>query len=225
MLLLLAVAGPALAAEPASEEITVYGDPEVEQAREKLIGEIVGLGYDQVREKHGRDVYVHGDNWRGKVVLFDDGRVATRRTGPAVELPKWWEIPGCVPKPTNCLKAGAWLVSDRRWAGIERGVVTQTTTAQVELGDRVADAFVRRKIELLPDQLAALWERGEPLRPGDPPLVTMEARRTAILTYWRTRTDTVWGRDVQDAVEGFARAVVMTSDHPFTAEEFASMVR
>src|SRR5688572_18965310 len=105
MLLLLAVAAPAFPAEPASEESTVYGDPKVEQAREKLAGEIVALGYDHTRERDDRVVYVHGDNWKGKVVLFDDGRVETRRTGPAVEPPRGsWPL--CVRWITHCLKAG-----------------------------------------------------------------------------------------------------------------------
>ena len=219
MLLLLTLAGRAVGAEPASEEITVYGDPLVEQAREKLVGEILGLGYDhEVRHRDGRDVYVHAANWRGKVVLYEDGRVTTKRTGPALEPPKGtWPL--CVTQPTHCLKAGAWLVSDRKWAGIERGVEAGTVDAQVELGDRVADAAVQRKVARLPDHLAELWEHGVPLREGDPPLATMESRRAAIFDYWRTRTNTVWGREVQDAVEAFVRAEVMTSDHPYTEDE------
>ncbi len=189
MLVLLAVAVRAVGAEPASEEITVYGDPLVEQAREKLVGEILGLGYDfRIKHKDGRDVYVHDDNWRGKVVLYDDGRVATKPTGPALEPPKGtWPL--CVTQPTLCLKAGA---------------------------------AVQRKVARLPDQFAALWDRGVPLREGAPPLSTMESRRAAIFEFWRTRTKTVWGREVQDAVESFVRAEVMTSDHPYTAEELTA---
>src|SRR5262245_10982736 len=206
MLLLLAVAAPAVGAEPAGEEITVYGDRLVVEARKKLVEDILALGYDdKIREKSDRVVYVHGENWRGKVVLYDDGRVATKRTGPAVEPPKGtWPL--CVTQPTHCLKGGAWLVSDRKWAGIVRGVESSTTDAQVELGDRVADAAVHVKVAHLPDQLAALWEQGVPLHEGDPPLATMEARRAAIYEYWRTRTNTVWGHEVQDAVESFVRA-------------------
>ena len=87
-------------------------------------------------------------------------------------------------------------------------------------GDKIADLATTRKVDSLPDRLTALWEEGVPLS-GDPTvrIETPAERRAVIYEYWRTRTDTEWGDTVRQAVASFCRAVVQTSDAPFTPAE------
>jgi hypothetical protein len=221
----LLLAAAAFATEPvADEEITIYGDPLVEQTRDALVSDIVGLGYgDRVRHRDGRTVYFHEDHWRGKVVLTDDGRVSAKRTGPRLTFESPSQALLCVTQPSLCIKTGAWIVADRKWGNLEDTLSRSTAVSQVAFGDRVADASVRRTVDALPDRLTALWEHGTPLVPGAPILATMDERKAAILAYYRSRTDTVWGDQVRDAVAAFVRAVVMTSDDPFEPEEMAAM--
>jgi hypothetical protein len=219
------LASVALGADPpVAEEITVYGDPEVEAARQQLIGDITGLGYDKrIRHKNGRTVYFHDDHWRGKVVLYDDGRFWAKRTGPRIYLPPHALF--CVTRPTECLKAGAWLVSDRRWGNVEDTLASSTADSEVALGDRIADASVKRTVADLPERLTALWEAGTPLTPGAPVLATKAERRAAIFAYYDSRTDTVWGDEVRGAVGSFVRGVVMQSEDPYTGDELAAFER
>lgn len=212
---------------PASEEVTVWGDPAVQAAREALIGELTGLGYRKLKERDGRLVLVHEQGWKGKVVLYDDGRLATKRTGPAFkELEpiggtRIRPYPLCVIAPTACVSAGAWVVSERKWRHVEDEVARATAAEVGALSDRMADAALSDTLDALPARLEALWERGEPLD-GGPPLPTPEARRAALLAFWESRTDTAWGRQVREAVEGFARGVIQPSGHPFTEAELAA---
>jgi len=221
--LLLASAATA-SGEPVSEEITVYGDPEVEAARQQLVGDITGLGYDKrIRNKNGRTVYFHQDHWRGKVVLYDDGRVWAKRTGPRFYLPPHALF--CVTRPTECFKAGAWIVSDRKWGAIEDTLARTTADSELALGDRIADASVRRTVDALPERLTALWEQGTPLTEGAPILATKAERRDAILAYYASRTDTVWGDQVREATAAFVRGVIMPSEDPYTGDELAAFDR
>lgn len=202
---------------PVHEEITVYGDPLVELAREALVSDITDLGYDKAHDHDGKTVFFHADHWRGKVVLYDDGRVMAKRTGPKVYLPPHFLL--CVTQPTLCLKAGAWVVSDRKWGNIEDTLASHTASSEVALGDRIADAAVNQKVDALPDLLTALWEEGVPLGADQHVLATKAERRKAIYDYWKSRTHTVWGDEVRGAVEGFVHAVVITSDDPYTEAE------
>ena len=66
--------------------------------------------------------------------------------------------------------------------------------------------------------LQKLWDEGLPLE-GEAVLATHSERRAAIYAFWSTRTDTPHGEAVRQAVEGFVRGVVQTSEHPFPADE------
>lgn len=224
LLSVLAFAAP----EPeASEEITVWGDPAVQQARDAVIGELDALGYRKLKERADRLVLINEQRWKGKVVLYDDGRLSTRRTGPAFKQlepiagTRIRPYPLCVISPTSCVWAGAWVVSERKWRHIEDEVSRETAVEIVALNDRMADAALSDTLDALPDRLEALWDRGVPIT-GTEPLPTPEARRAALLAYWESRTDTVWGRQVQAVVEGFVRGVVQSGEHPFTDAELAA---
>jgi hypothetical protein len=222
-----AVADPAV--DDADEEITVWGDA-VDRAKDAVVAEITGLGYTDVRKRDGRTVFLADKGWKGKVVFFDDGRLATRRRGLSVkELEpiggtRIRPYPLCLIAPTACIDAGSWYVANARWRQNEDAVARATSHELVTLGDRIADASLAESLELLPDRLERLWRDGAPLD-GDQILPTFQARRAALLTYWDTRTETLWGRQVREAVAAFVRAEVQFGDHPYTADEQAAFER
>lgn len=211
-------------ASEAGEEITVWAE-QVARAREAVIGEIERLGYTRnVRERDDRLVFIHEQGWKGKVVLYDDGRIATKRTGPSGR--EMEPIAGtrvrpyflCLIGPTACVRAGAFLVSDRRWMQIEDEVIRETAAETSALGDRIADQALAGTLAEIPDRLYALWSEGRPLEGADP-LPSYEARRAAALQYWDSRTETEWGLQVREAVAAFIRGEIEASEHPYTDAE------
>lgn len=223
------VVAAALAQTPeqeVAEEITVWGQ-RIEAARAEVEASIVDLGYDRVKDRDGRTVFRGPENWKGKVVLTDEGLLQVRRTGPrGKELPpiggtRIRPYPLCVVAPTACLSMGAWAVSDLRWAQVENRVVDHTAAPLVRLNDAMADAALAERMEELPDQLDRQWAEGISLL-GGPPLPTLAERRAELLEFWDTRTETAWGQEVRDAVAAFVRGVVQASEAPFTPEEMAT---
>ena len=100
-----------------------------------------------------------------------------------------------------------------------KGAAVDSTAAEVEQWTaRIADLAIDRKLEDLNIALTALWEEGRPLEGGDA-LPSPQSRREALLAYWDSRTETVWGLRVREAVAGFIRGEVQYSDHPFTEAE------
>jgi hypothetical protein len=216
---------PAPAPGLASEEITVWGDA-VERAHQVIVDQIVDLGYGRVKRRGDRLVFKQDMGWKGKVVLYDDGRLETLRRG--LSWRKVDPIPGtrirpyflCAIQPTYCVDFGGTMLSDRRWGQVEDRVARGTASALVAFGDRVADASVAEQLETLPDRFDALWRDGVPLTGApDARLATFQERRAALLVYWDSRTETPWGMQVREAVAAFVRAEVQASDHPFTPTE------
>lgn len=206
-----------------AEEITVWGDA-VDRAKDAVVHEITELGYTKVRKRDERTVFLAEDGWKGKVVFWDDGRIATRRRGlsgkemPVIPGTRIRPYPLCLIQPTACISAGSWYVTPAKWRQNEDAVARATSDELVTLGDRIADASLADAMATLPDRLERLWGDGIPLD-GPQPLPTFPARRAALLAYWDTRTETDWGQQVRDAVAAFVRAEVQSGDHPYTTVE------
>ena len=219
------------ATEEAAEEVVVYGELRVEQARRAVIEELEDAGYDhEVLDLGDRVVYRHAAPWKGEVVLFDDGFAEVRRQPLHAEgvgmpwakknSPLAWA--GCLIWPWACIRYYGATVSDRKWRATETRPVQRVAPKVRDWGDRIADLSIDRKVEGLPDMLEALWLEGRPLSGRGDALATYRERRAALLAFYGSRTDTTWGRQVQGAVMGFVRAVVQRSDHPFTEAEVAA---
>ncbi len=218
----------AQAPEAPSREVVVYGELLVEQARQALVEELRADGYTRVVEKEDRVIYRHPEAWKGQVVLYDDGWTYVKRqplNAVAPEMP-WADansplaVAGCVVYPWLCVRAGGLTAGQRKWRGRETREAQSIADASRVLSERTADLAVDRTIDDLPARLEALWGQGKPLE-GEGDLATVAERKAALLSYWGTRTDTVWGREVQDAIEAFVRGVVQHSDAPFTEAEIA----
>jgi hypothetical protein len=214
-----------------SYEVIVYGELLVEQARQKVVERMEELGYTaEVIDRGDHVVYRHEAPWHGEVLLYDDGWMQVKRQPLYVEgrgmpwakrnTPVAWA--GCVLWPWLCLKTSGATFSHRKWLGLETRTVDALAPDVREWGDRVADLATTHTVDALPDKLTALWERGVPLQGAGPVLQTAAERRAALHAFWASRTDTVWGHEVQEAVEAFCRAVVQTSEAPFLPEELAA---
>ena len=233
MILLLLVVGasadpaaPAPAPIAAGEEITVWGNA-VEAARDAVVTEIEGLGYTHVRKRDDRTVFLADDGWKGKVIFYDDGRLATKRRGVSgremepIAGTRIRPYPLCLISPFSCVDAGSWYMSASKWRHNEDAVARATAAELVSLGDRLADASVAQSLAELPDRLDRLWTDGVPLE-GTTVLPTWPARRAALLAFWDSRTETMWGEQVRDAVAAFVRAEVQSGEQAFSEAEKAA---
>lgn len=216
--------------EPTSEEIVVYGELLVEQARAAVVEQLEILEYDaEVVDRGDYTLYRSAAPWMGEVLLHDDGWVRVKRQAVRVEgrkmpwadanTPGAWA--GCFVWPWLCVRFGGATIDHRRWLGVQTRTTTAIDPLVRTLGDRIADVAVQRTVQDLPHKLELLWEQGIPLD-GGPILETHAERRAALLAFWAGRTDTVWGDEVRRAVEAFVRGVVQQSDHPFTDAEIAA---
>jgi hypothetical protein len=212
------------------EEITVHGgDVVVEQARQAVIRDLREQGYTDIVDRGDYLLLRNVQSWKGEILLHDDGWIRMKRQPVRVqsrELP--WAEQGsalswasCAVYPPMCLRTGGVLVGRRKWLGVQVRTLAAAETDVQALGDRVADGATGDNINELPARLEALWFEGVPLE-GAAILDTPSARKQAILAFWETRTNTIWGARVQIATEAFLRAVVQTDDDALTSEEIAA---
>lgn len=222
-------------AEPeAGEEIVVYGELRVQEAHDKVVRDLEAMGFTRVKEKDGRLVMRHAQNWKGKAVFHEDGRIQFKRQAPEPSMPDTffkqasplvgW-VP-CIVVPTACVKVGGWVVSKRKLGAVQSRATDTVAPSLTDLSERHADLAIDRKLDDLDGRLVACWEAGVPLE-GDRSqfLATPEERRAHLLRFWETRTDTVWGDRMRAPVEGYLRNVVQDSQHPVTADELARINR
>jgi hypothetical protein len=209
------------------EQMVVIGDPLVDQARRELIHQLEQQGFTRAERVDGYLRLRNEAAWMGEVRIYDDGWVMMKRQPVRVEAPDLGNVPEplawatCLVVPTGCVRLGGPMLSKRRWLGVQERTLESLKPALTGYSDRVADAATDDTLEKLPQRLEALWERGEPLNAAERPAATYAERKSALLEYWDSRTDTVWGDRVRATVETFVRAEVQTSEHAFSGEEIA----
>lgn len=229
---------PATPSQPAppsrddtDETIVVYSHGlAVERARQALIKQLAAEGYTKEIRKDGYTILRHENTWAGDVLLYDDGWVRIKRQPVQIRpiaLPfaregtalSW---AACAIAPFACIRTSGVLYGKRKFSGVKNRTLSAVEPEVQDLADKVADQATDQVIEGLPPRLEALWSSGTPLDPGDRTLVSYEDRREGLLDFWDSRTDTPWGDRVRLAVEAFLRAVVQTSDHPYSPDEIAA---
>lgn len=207
------------------EEITVVGKARVEQARQRVIADAADAGYTRVVRKDGRTMLRHERPWRGQIWVYDDGRVDLRRNPIRFEPRKNQDKPtawfACIWIP-YCLQPAGQIVSPNRLRTYQREAMAAIEDDVTVWHEALADAQTQARVDALPDQLLALWEHGTPLEGDGPALEGVAARKAALLAFWDSRTDTVWGERVRQTVEAFLRGVVQASDTPLTDDEIAA---
>lgn len=213
-------------------EIIVYDELAAELARQEVIERLEEIGYDEEIERDGYVIYRHPDAWRGDVRLHEDGFVQVKRQPIHLDPPI-----GRAGSPLGTISCAVLLPFCTRFGGQTVGrrklQAQKTRTVQFldpeldEWGDRIADRELSSRLQTLPDELEALWFEGTPLPSAGEgsedaapvALDTVDERKAALLAYWDSRTNTVWGDRVRLTVEAFLRAVVQPSDDAFTAAE------
>lgn len=207
-------------------EITVYGEQRVEQAKRELVESVSALGYGIRLERGDKVVYRHEAPWKGEFVVHDDGWTEFRRQPFRIEgreMP-WatrnsaaaWA--GCLLYPWMCVRGQGAMVGRRKFQSQKVRTLALVQPQVQVLTDAVADLSTARTVNGLPLRLQRLWVEGVPLE-GEGEIESFEARREAILVFWETRTETLWGEQVRQAVEAFVREEVQFSDHPYTVAE------
>lgn len=225
----LAMSTPAVAqsaTEPPSEDIIIYGQPLVEQARETVIRDLQDQGFTDEVDRGDYLLLRNVAAWKGEVRIYDDGWVQMRRQPPqltSADVP--WAEKGsplawasCAIVPLNCLKLGGWMLSHRKWTSVEARTLGAIDSEVDAYADRLADATTDAQVNALPARLEGLWLRGEPLT-GSGVAVTVDARKAALLAFWDSRTDTPWGDRVREAVEAFLRAEIQSGPNAFSTSE------
>jgi hypothetical protein len=208
----------------AAEEVIVYSQVLLERARREVLGAAKDAGYITEIRRDDRTILRHTKVWRGEVVMFDDGRVEVKRQPMQFRPPFRNVTPAswlaCIIVPL-CIKPNGQMVSKRRFQSYERmawsEVQDEVTTFHAAISDFGTDVTIER----LPGKLTALWEDGRPLEGGEVTLPTQAQRRAAVLAYFDSRTDSVWGDRVREIVLSFVRAEIQHSADPFSDEEIA----
>jgi len=210
--------------EPVAGEVIVYADLLVERARNEVVAALEQQGYTDVKRRDGYSVMMHQYPHKGQIFLYDDGRMEVRRQGIRFGPHKneWSEnnkaLAWLVCVTHLCVRPGGVVVGKRKFKGYEDGVVRASQSTVHTWNERLADRGLGVRLDTLPDQLQMLWDEGIPLE-GDVLLTTYEDRRDALYAFWQARTDSLYGEAVRQAVEGFVRGVVQSSEHPFAADE------
>jgi hypothetical protein len=214
---------PDLTGREGPEEVIVFSEYMVELARREVIGAAKDAGYTKEIRRKDRTILRHEAVWHGEVVLHDSGLVEVKRQ-PVQFRPPFRKVTpaswlSCIIVPL-CIRPNGQLVSKRRFQRYEADVWGEMEDEVSAFHARISDMGTSRKVELLPGRLERLWEQGIPLE-GHETLPTVEARKAALLDFWDSRTDTVWGDEIRRVVAAFVRGVVQFSDHPFTDAEIA----
>ena len=222
LVLLVALLMPAHAEEPeepeeraAAEEVIVFGQIQVETARQQVIADLKAEGYTNIKKKDGRTILKNETIYRGKVVLYDDGWYEHRRQGVQGSTPDGWlkdNAPPlawmpCVLAPHQCFRVGGVVISPRKLQHVKTDTQRAIDRDLVALSDALADLNVERTVNDLPDRLEACWELGVPLI-SEGELVTEQERLDEILRFLDSRTDNEWGRRVAAATEAYIRGVI-----------------
>jgi len=198
-----------------AEEITVFGELQVEAARQQVIADLKAEGFTRVIEKEGRTILKNEVVYRGKIILHDDGWLEHRRQGIHGETPESWfkrKAPPlawmpCIIYPHQCVRIGGVVISPTKLQHIKTDTHRAVARDLVTLSDRVADLNVARSVNTLPERLEACWTEGVSLI-GEAPLDTPQARLEDLLAFMNSRTDNAWGRQVRDATAAYLRGAV-----------------
>lgn len=233
-----------IAAEPVQDfdyEITVYGKEAERQARWDVIIALKRLGWEPIDTSSSRTVFKPPRRWLGRAVLDADGTLDFRYRGLALKKvnlsepvatdanPAFANEPGMMltdygegEKRTNTLpagEAGLWLLPSRALVDRVVAKTREATRSELEQYTRIQrDTRVRAEIAAVPERLDALWEDGTPLE-GAAPIESLAQRKSHVLAYWASRSDTFEGRQVTRAVEIWIGNTLQDSETPVTEEE------
>ena len=217
---------------PITEEVVVWGEHHVRQARAVVIREMESEGWEALKKRRGdRVVFRPPEAWMGKAFLTVDGRLEFGRPILAAE-------PRLVPGTTaeyqpdqvldrmdgNGISAGAGLVilpSERKLSGVHQQLQAQLEPSLDAYIEVFRETQFRTLVQELPDRLDAVWRHGRAMR-GDPSLLESPAqRREDVLAFWAQQGSDEDGLVISALVETWIKETVQRSDSPLTPSEIA----
>jgi len=214
-----------------SDDMIVWGELQVEAARQEVIRELRAQGYTREIRKKGKSfvIFRHPQASKGEVLIYDDGWIKMRRQPVIFEGPKMPWAPrnsagawaGCLIYPWACVKLGGVLIGKRKFIAHKRRTLVHVEDDATQFAERLADHSTAEWANDLPAELERLWVDGVPIEGGQeaPVIETPSERRGAILAFWGSRTETPWGEQIRAAVEAFLRGEVQCGEHPVTRAE------
>lgn len=242
---------PAAAVEAEIEEITVWGQHAVRQARAAVIRDMESLGY-KAKDRDGDVVFRPPERWMGRVTFTRDGQLGFGRVVVAMRSAQMHARtydPGTSVDAADARATSASLdvSSTADDLAFDRGSEAQLVVPEVAtwvlpskrvLGElqlrvlKVVEPSVSTYRQVLwatdvRDTMATLADRLDALwrdgvsLEGGATVVSPEERRAAVLDYWATRASTKEGRLVCDAVALWLRETVQDSAHPAGTAEIA----
>jgi hypothetical protein len=207
------------------EIVIVEGDLRVARERAELEAAIQDLGYRGGVNKGDRVVFRPEIAWKPTIVLYDDGRIALKRSpvrfGLDDDLPKGLYAL-CPIRPDLCVRLGGQVIAPRKLDGSKEAVLEATRTDHAQWTEALVDRnMTDRRDQAVPDALDALWTRGAAMD-GGPPIEDVAARRAAILDFWASRTCTDAGDAIADVAAAFIRNEIQSGPDAASAEEIGA---
>lgn len=220
---------PSSPAADVDEEIVVIGEHVVADARARVVRAMEDLGWDARRRRRDGATVMRGPKgWYGKAFLLPTGDLEFG--GPPLFVPGPKDVgsrydneamlEGDVPPGTVGANFG--VTGPRKLAAVRAEVRDAVHDEVVAWREAIQRRAFGERLLALTDRMESTWQDGAALDGVGPSLATPADRRAVLLDHWATRTDTREGRAVSRAVEIFLRQVVMSSDHPVTADERAA---
>jgi len=214
---------------PTPGETIIVEDTRVALMREELEKAILDMGYHIKHQEDGRTVYRPDVAWHPTIVVDEDGFVLLRRspakfgTDPrlsAGDRVLAWVF--CPLNPSMCVHLGGQVVSKAK-LDAKKGAANDATNEQrIAWDEALHDRGQARRVVEVTDALDHLWDEGVPIdAPGAPRLATPPERKTALVEFWATRTDTPEGAEVQALVRDFLLYEVSESPWPVTEADRA----
>jgi hypothetical protein len=207
---------------PTSGETIIVEDTRVAAARKELENAILDMGYHIKHSGDGRTVYRPDVAWHPTIVVDDDGFVLLRRSPAKLGVdPKItggdrvlaWVF--CPLDPSMCVHLGGQVVSKNKLDWKKAAANDATNEQRIAWDDALHDRGQARRIAELSGALDLLWTDGVPIdAPGAPRLATPPERKTALVEFWATRTDTPEGEEVRALVRDFLLYEVSESPWP-----------
>ena len=204
---------------PTSSETIIVEDTRVARTRKELENAILGMGYHIKHQEDGRTLYRPDVAWHPTIIVDEDGFVLLRRSpvkfgvgpnlAPGQRVLAW---AFCPLNPAMCVHLGGQVVSKAKLDAKKGAANADTNEPRIAWDDALQDRGQARRIVELSDALDRLWSEGVPIdAPGAPRLATPPERKTALVEFWATRTDTPEGDEVRALVGDFLRYEVSES--------------